>query len=198
MLTEKGKSLSTSRRELRWKQLEKTHATRPTPLSAVFLTDRSVLAYGGCYPWTAHSILPVRARRPRGGCLVDLFTLDCSNEADCHNVLMRLLRGDLSCPRCGVREGLRKHGRRRDPLLDYQCSQCGRVFNGRAGTRVENCHLLASQLVQMARAIVDRQPSSSLARRLGLSRSTVLRWRRRLQVALAPQLQALRQCRPAG
>ncbi len=107
---------------------------------------------------------------------MDLFTVDVSNEADCHQVLMHLLRsGGLACPRCGAREGLHKHRRHRDPLVDYQCPQCRRVFSPRTGTPLEKCHLRPSQVVRILRAIVDRQSSASLARQLGCSRSSVLR-----------------------
>jgi transposase-like protein len=130
--------------------------------------------------------------------LVDLHTIDFSNETDCHKNLMRLLHpGGLACPKCGAREGLRKHRRHREPLVDLQCSECGRVFNAWTATTLEKCHLRPSQVLQLLRGIVDRRPSASLARHLGCSRSTVLRWRHRLRIAVAPQLPALRSTCPA-
>lgn len=131
--------------------------------------------------------------------MVDLHTIDFNNETDCHNNLMRLLHpGGLACPKCGAREGLRKHRRHREPLVDLQCSQCGRVFNARTGTPLEKCHLRPSQVLQIVRGIVVRQSCVSLARQLGCSRATVLRWRHRLRAAFASQLPALRQSRPAN
>ena len=35
----------------------------------------------------------------------------------------------LACPRCGAADRLGVHRRHRDPVLDYQCGHCGRVFN---------------------------------------------------------------------
>ena len=128
-----------------------------------------------------------------------LHTIDYRDETACYRALVRLPHPNgLACPGCGAREGLGVHRRHRDPLVDYQCSRCGRVFNAWPGTPLEKCHLPPSKVLQIARAIVFRQSSSSLARQLGCSRSTVLRWRGRLRKALAAQLAALRQSHPAN
>jgi transposase-like protein len=123
------------------------------------------------------------------GCLVDLHTLDYSNETSCYEALVRLLHPDgLACPKCGAREGLGVHRRHREPVVDYQCSQCRRVFNAWSGTVLDKARLRPSTLLQIVRGIVDQRSSSGLAKQLACSRYALLRWRRRLQHALAPQL----------
>jgi transposase-like protein len=128
---------------------------------------------------------------------LDLHTIDYSNEVDCYRTLVRLLhRNGLACPKCGAKEGLGVHRRRRDPVVDYQCSRCRRVFNAWTGTAIENARLPPGALLRIVRGMVDRQASSALAKQVGCSRSTLRRWRGRLHKALAGQVPALRQGHP--
>jgi transposase-like protein len=130
--------------------------------------------------------------------LVDLLTIDDRDETACYQALVRLLHPDgLACPKCGAREGLGVHRRHRDPLVDYQCSHCRRVFNAWSGTAIENARLPPSALLRLVRGMMDRQASATLAKQVGCSRSALLRWRGRLHKALAAQLPTLRQSPPA-
>lgn len=52
------------------------------------------------------------------------------DEDACYQKIVALLHPyGLACPRCDARDGLRVHRRTRDPVLDYRCTTCGRVFN---------------------------------------------------------------------
>ena len=77
------------------------------------------------------------------------------DEDACHRKLVALLHpGGLACPRCGARDGLAVHRRHRDPVADYQCGGCGRVFNAFAGAPLR------------ARAAALRRVAAGPARRL--------------------------------
>jgi transposase-like protein len=87
----------------------------------------------------------------------------------------------LVCPRCGGKEGMRIHRRHREPVLDFQCPHCGRVFNAWTGTPLQKTHHRPRSLVRLIRAILLRQPTSELARELGCQRVQLQALRIRVQ-----------------
>ena len=72
---------------------------------------------------------------------MDFPLIDYMDEDACYRKLVELLHPDgLACPACGQRQRLGVHRRHREPVLDYQCGDCGRVFNAWTGTVLQGTH----------------------------------------------------------
>jgi transposase-like protein len=113
---------------------------------------------------------------------MDANAVDLTDEAACYDRLVGLLHpGGLDCPRCGARDKLGVHRRRRAPVLDYQCGNCGRVFNAWTGTPLEKTHRRPSELVVILRGILQGTPTAQMARDLKCQRAQLLAVRRRLE-----------------
>jgi transposase-like protein len=99
----------------------------------------------------------------------------------CYDYLLRILHpGGLRCPRCGGPE-LHVHRRRRDPVLDYRCRHCKRVFNAYTGTLLQGTKRTPTALVLILRGVAKGESTAELARELGCDRATLLGFRHRLQ-----------------
>ena len=108
--------------------------------------------------------------------------VDLMDERACYQRLMEVLHPQgLCCPNCGSISGLGVHRRHRDPVLDYQCSTCGRVFNIWTATLLQGTHKRPSQVILILRAIAVGTSTAELARELGLQRPHLLELRHRLQ-----------------
>jgi transposase-like protein len=94
------------------------------------------------------------------------------------------------CPRCGSHE-TKVHRKHRNPVLDYRCADCRKVFNCFTGTPFQGTHRTPSELVKLVIGVVKRMSSKSLARMNGWQRSWLATFRRRLD-ALA-WVEALRE-----
>jgi transposase-like protein len=103
------------------------------------------------------------------------------DEAACYDYLVGLIhpRG-LTCPRCGSGD-LRVHRRTRDPVLDYRCPGCRRIFNAFTRTAFHKMQYRPSRLVLILRGIAQGTPTARLARELGVSRTHLLTVRHRLR-----------------
>jgi transposase-like protein len=115
---------------------------------------------------------------------------DLMDEGACYAFLVSVLhpRG-LACPRCGAAaDRLGVHRRHRDPVVDYQCGACGRVFNAFAGTPLAGTSRRPSQVVLILRAVARGESTAGLAREVGCSRPHLLRLRHRLQANAADWL----------
>jgi transposase-like protein len=113
------------------------------------------------------------------------------DEARCYGFLVGVLHADgLGCPRCGERERLGVHRRKRAPVLDYQCGNCGRVFNAWTGTLLQKTHMRSSEWVLLVRGICAGTPTAQLARELVRNRPNLLLLRHRIQ-------KLAEQCRPS-
>ena len=109
-------------------------------------------------------------------------TSDPERERAEYDVLVSLLHpGGLACPRCGARGGLGVHRRHRDPVLDYQCAGCGRVFNAWSGTELEGTHRPPTEIVAILEGVARDVPTARLARQIGCQRPPLDRLRRRLR-----------------
>jgi transposase-like protein len=104
------------------------------------------------------------------------------NEAACYQFLLGLFHpAGLRCPRCHAAEGFFTHRYFREPVLDYRCSRCGRVFNAWTGTGFQCTQWRPAQIVRILRGFAQGTPAARLARELSCSRRHLLDLRHRLQ-----------------
>jgi transposase-like protein len=104
------------------------------------------------------------------------------NEAACYQFLLELFHPTgLGCPRCHTAEGFFVHRSFREPVLDYRCRHCGRVFNAWTGTDFQGTHWRPSQIVLILRGFAQGTSTAQLARELACSRRHLLDLRHRLQ-----------------
>jgi transposase-like protein len=121
------------------------------------------------------------SRRTRAPAM-DFALIDYMDEDACYRKLVELLHPDgLACPGCGQRQRRDIHPRHREPVLDSQCGECGRVFNAWTGTSLQGTHRRPSQILLILRGIVQGQPTAQMARELGCDRKHLLELRHRLQ-----------------
>ncbi len=113
---------------------------------------------------------------------MDFPIVDLMDQASCYQALISWLHPQgLCCPKCGAREGLGIHRRHRQPVVDYQCDGCGRVFNAFTGTVFHAMRRPPSKLVLILRGIAQGQSTAQLAREVQVSRPRLLELRHRLQ-----------------
>ncbi len=99
---------------------------------------------------------------------MDFSLNDYMDEDACYGKLVELLHPDgLACPRCSLRQRLAIHHCHRAPVLDCQCSDCGRVFNAWTGTFLQGTHRRPSQILLILRGVAQGQPTAQMARELG-------------------------------
>jgi transposase-like protein len=112
----------------------------------------------------------------------DFPLIDYLDEVACYRKLVELLHPEgLACPSCGQRQRLGVHHRHREPVLDYQCGDCGRVFNAWTGTVLPGTHRRPSQLMLILHGVATGQPTAQMARELGCDRKHLLELRHHLQ-----------------
>ena len=113
---------------------------------------------------------------------MDFSLNDYMDEDACYGKLVELLHPEgLACPACGQRHRLGVHHRHRAPVLDYQCGDCGRVFNAWTGTALQGTHRPPAQILLILRGVAQGQPTAQMARELGCDRKHLLEFRHRLQ-----------------
>ena len=113
---------------------------------------------------------------------MDFPLIDLMDERACYERLLSLLHPDgLACPRCGAADRLGIHRRHRDPVIDYQCGHCRRVFNAFTGTPLQGIRRPPAQLLLILRGIAEAAPTAQMARELGCDRKHLLELRHRLQ-----------------
>lgn len=113
---------------------------------------------------------------------MDFPLIDLMDERACYEKLLALLHPDgLACPKCGARDRLGVHRRHRDPVLDFQCGHCGRVFNAFTGTPLQGIRRSPAQLLLILRGVAQAAPTAEMARELGCDRKHLLQLRHRLQ-----------------
>jgi transposase len=111
------------------------------------------------------------------------FPIDHLMDEDaCYHFLLELFHPTgLGCPRCHAAEGFFVHRFFREPVLDYRCRRCSRVFNAWTGTAFQGTHWRPSQIVLILRGFAQGTPTAQLARELSGSRRHLLDLRHRLQ-----------------
>ena len=109
---------------------------------------------------------------------------DLLDEEACYERLLTWIHpGGLTCPGCHHDDRLHIHRRDREPVLDYRCGHCGRVFNAFTGTALQGTHYRPSTLVMILRGVAQGVSTAQLARELKCDRGHLLALRHRLQDA---------------
>jgi transposase len=104
------------------------------------------------------------------------------DEDACYHFLLDLFHPEgLSCPRCQARDEFLIHRYYREPVLDYRCPACGRVFNAWTGTVFQGAHFRPSMLVLIVRGFSQGVSTAQLARELNCSRRHLLKLRHKYQ-----------------
>jgi transposase-like protein len=112
---------------------------------------------------------------------MDFPLVELLDEQACYDFLVAALHPEgLRCPDCGERR-LTIHRAHRDPVLDYRCTACGRVFNAWTATALQGTQRGPAELVLIVQGIAQGTPTAQLARELGCSRRHLLELRHRLQ-----------------
>ena len=115
------------------------------------------------------------------------FSLEpITNENQAYEFLKQILHPDgLHCPKCGIAlpEDQAPHTRKRAPLVNYRCRECGCVFNLFSDTLLQGTHYDCQTWVLMLHDFVAGRPTSEIATELGLDYGTLLKWRHAIQDA---------------
>lgn len=113
------------------------------------------------------------------------------DEHACYLRLLRILHPNgLHCPSCQALDGLHIHRRHRDPVLDYRCKHCGRVFNAFTDTVLKGTSRSPAQILLILRGVTQGTPTAQLARELDVNRSRLLELRHKIQARAAAETQA--------
>jgi len=113
---------------------------------------------------------------------MDFPIIDLMDEQACYTQLVDWLHPDgLACARCHRHDRMVVHRRGRDPVLDFRCGHCHRVFNAFTGTALHGSRRLPRELVLIVRGFAQGVPTAQLARELDCDRSELLNLRHRLQ-----------------
>jgi len=112
---------------------------------------------------------------------MDFPLTDLMDQDACYAKLVEVLHPDgLACPRCGGGQ-FGVHRRHREPVLDYRCRDCRRVFNAFTETALHKTSRSPASLILILRGIAQGAPTARLARELGCDRMKLLALRHRLQ-----------------
>ena len=113
---------------------------------------------------------------------MDFPIIDLLDEAACYAQLVTWIHPEgLACPDCHRSDHLRIHRRGREPVIDYRCGQCGRVFNAFTGTALQGIHYRPRTIILILRGFAQGVPTAQLARELNCDRCHLLALRHRLQ-----------------
>jgi len=108
---------------------------------------------------------------------------DLLNEPECYEYLLRTLHPNgLHC-RHGhaLPPSQSPHDRRRAPILEYRCRECGNVFNVFTATVWEGTHYSCATIVLVMRGFVQGASTLQLSEELELDYGTLLRHRHEIQ-----------------
>ena len=112
---------------------------------------------------------------------MDFPLADLMDQSACYARLVEALHPEgLACPRCGSdRYGV--HRRHRDPVPDYRCRDCRRVFNAFTGTALQKTGRSPAELVLILRGFAQGATTARMARELGCDRMKLPGLRHKLQ-----------------
>jgi len=98
------------------------------------------------------------------------------DEQRCYDLLLKVLHpGGLHCPNGHpLPPNQAPHDRHRDPIFDYKCRVCGKVYNIFTGTIWSRSRYSCVIIVSIMRGIVQGTPTKHLAEELEIDRSHLL------------------------
>ena len=104
-------------------------------------------------------------------------------EQNCYDFLLRMLHPEgLHCPKGHpLPSDQAPHDRHRDPIFDYKCRVCGKVYNIFTNTVLSRKRYSCVTLVLILRGIAQGTPTKHLAEELGIDRSNLLELRHAIQ-----------------
>jgi transposase-like protein len=122
---------------------------------------------------------------------MDFPIIDLLDPDECESWLEKHFHPEgLICPHCQASQAEAHFFRvnRGSGLSVYRCQRCDGVYNLYSGTVFAGSQLTPLHVVLLLRGVLQGKPSNQLAREIGLTEKTVLKWRHRLQ-AQAEKLQ---------
>ena len=107
------------------------------------------------------------------------------SKEECYQYLKRSLHPEgLSCPNGHeLPSDQAPHDRRRAPIVDYRCRECGSVFNIFTNTVWSKTHYDPSTIVMLLRGFAKGLPTKWLTDEMDLASPSVLKRRHRIQEA---------------
>jgi transposase-like protein len=89
----------------------------------------------------------------------------------------------IRCPHCGAAwaEAFEFRTTRKSQLMVYRCRACHGIYNLYSGTVFEARQLRPAQVVLLVRGVLKGESAATLARELGMSRTTITELRHRIQ-----------------
>jgi transposase-like protein len=115
---------------------------------------------------------------------MDFPIIGLLDDETCIDWLMEYFHPDgFRCPHCGAPHAESRFFRVNcgSGLEVYRCHRCHGVYHLYSGTVFEGSQLTPTHVVLLLRGVLKGQPSAELAREIGLTKKTVLKWRHRLQ-----------------
>ena len=108
---------------------------------------------------------------------------DLLDETACYRLLLRALHPEgLRCPDGHeLVADQAPHDRHREPVVDYRCRTCGKVFNVFSGTRLQGVRFSPARLVMILRGFCQGVTTLHLSQELGIGRRNLLKLRHRVQ-----------------
>ena len=105
------------------------------------------------------------------------------DEQRCYDFLLEVLHPEgLHCPNGHLLPpDQTPHDRHRDPLFDYRCRVCGKVYNIFTGTIWSGSRYSCVTIVLIMRGILQGVPTKHLAEEMGIDRSHLLKRRHAIQ-----------------
>lgn len=93
---------------------------------------------------------------------------------ECYDFLVNLLHPEnFRCPSGHSLVHSRIHRRHRMPVIDYQCSKCGKVFNVFTGTTLQGSKFSVTQIVKCFDGISREVPIIQLAKEMSVCRESL-------------------------
>lgn len=89
----------------------------------------------------------------------------------------------VRCPHCGAEwaKAFEFRTTRKSQLTVYRCRACRGIYNLYSGTIFEARHLRPAQVVLLVRGVLKGESAATLARELGMSRTTITELRQMIQ-----------------
>src|ERR1700682_1744609 len=118
----------------------------------------------------------------RGAPAMDFPIQSFMDEDACFRFLLGLFHPKgLRCPRCQAQDGFAIHRYVREPVLDYRCTACGRVFNAWTGTVFQGSHYCPSPLILIIWRLAPGLSTAKLPWEFVCSRRNLLKIRNKYQ-----------------